>query len=74
MAGADMVHSLRGIMGDESFLHHVLRMLKLPETTVEIHCGPALTQYEAGTRTITLLAHNYIEQQLQKDDYISPTA
>jgi len=59
---------------DESFLHHVFRMLKLPQTTVEIHCGPALTQYDAGTRTITLLARQYIEQQLLKDDYLSPPA
>ncbi|GAA4824656.1 hypothetical protein GCM10011365_04790 [Marinicella pacifica] len=59
---------------DEPFLHHVFRMLKLPETTVEIHCGPALKEYGAGTRTLTILARNYIEQQLLQDDYLSPAA
>lgn len=61
-------------IGDESFLHHVFRMLKLPNTTVEIHCGPALTQYDVGTRTITALARHYIEQKLHENDYLSPAA
>lgn len=63
-----------GFIDDEPFLHHVFRILKLPQTTVEIHCGPALTQYDAGTRTLTVWARNYIEQQLLKDDYLSPAA
>ncbi len=59
---------------DEPFLQHVFRILQLPQTTVELHCGPALTQFDAGTRTLTILARNYIEQELQQDDYLSSAA
>lgn len=59
---------------DETFMRHVFRILKLPQTTVEIHCGPALIDYAAGTRAMTAMAHHYIEQTLYKNDYIQAGA
>lgn len=59
---------------DETFMRHVVRILKLPQTTVEIHCGPPLNDYAAGTRAVTSMAQHYIEQELYKNDYIQAGA
>ncbi|KAA3650436.1 MAG: 1-acyl-sn-glycerol-3-phosphate acyltransferase [Proteobacteria bacterium] len=61
-------------VADESFIHHVLRVLQLPQTRVEVHIGPALNQFDAGTRTLTTMARNAIEHQLNQDDYLSTGA
>lgn len=61
-------------IGNETFIQHVFRILKLPQTTVEIHCGAPLIDYAAGTRAVTIMAHHYIEQTLYKNDYIQAGA
>ena len=62
-----------GFLNNEFFLTHVWRVLSLPNSTVEIHCGEPVTNFESGARTVTIEARSYIEQELLKNDYMSAT-
>ncbi len=62
-----------GFLNNELFMTHVWRILSLPNSKVEIHCGELVTDYELGTRAVTLKARSYVEQELLKDDYMSAT-
>ena len=58
-------------LNDEFFLTHVWRILSLPNSVVEIHCGELVTDFEAGARAVTLQSRTYIEQELLKNGYMS---
>lgn len=60
-----------GFLNNEFFLTHVWRVLSLPNSTVEIHCGGLVTDFDLGARTVTLQARAYIEQELLRNEYIS---
>lgn|GEM_PF-895390 len=60
-----------GFLNDELFITHVWRILSLPNSTVEIHCGEPVTDFESGARAVTLASRSYIEQELLKNDYMS---
>lgn len=60
-----------GFLNNEFFLTHVWRVLSLPNSTVEIHCGGLVTDFHLGARTVTFQARAFIEQELLKNDYIS---
>lgn len=62
-----------GFLNDEFFLTHVWRILSLPNSTVEIHCGELVTDFGSGARAVTLEARKTIEKELLKNDYISAT-
>ncbi len=62
-----------GFLNDEFFLTHVWRILSLPNSIVEIHCGQLVTDFESGARAVTLKSRSYIEQELLKNDYLSAT-
>ena len=62
-----------GFLNDELFMPHVWRVLSLPNSIVEIHCGALVTDFESGARAVTLQARAYVEQELQRNDYISAT-
>ncbi len=60
-----------GFLNNEFFITHVWRILSLPNSTVEIHCGDLVTDFELGARTVTLQARAYVEQELLRNDYMS---
>ncbi|MCB1582896.1 MAG: 1-acyl-sn-glycerol-3-phosphate acyltransferase [Xanthomonadales bacterium] len=60
-----------GFLNNEMFITHVWRILTLPNSTVEIHCGDLVTDYDAGARAVTLQARAFIEQELLNNDYMS---
>jgi 1-acyl-sn-glycerol-3-phosphate acyltransferase len=60
-----------GFLNDELFLVHVWRVLSLPNSVVEIHCGELVTDYDSGARAVTQQARAYVEQELLKNDYMS---
>ncbi|TDR20452.1 lyso-ornithine lipid acyltransferase [Marinicella litoralis] len=62
-----------GFLNNEYFITHVWRILTLPNSRVEIHCGDLLTDFDLGTRALTLQARSYVEQELLKNDYMSAT-
>ncbi len=62
-----------GFLNDEFFLAHVWRVLSLPNSTVEIHCGAVVTDFDLGARQVTLQARAYVEQELKNNDYMSAT-
>ena len=62
-----------GFLNNEFFITHVWRILSLPNSKVEIHCGELITDYELGTRAVTLQARSQIEQELLKNDYMPAT-
>ncbi len=62
-----------GFLNDELFLAHVWRILSLPNSVVEIHCGELVTDFDSGARAVTLQSRSYIEQELLKNDYMSAT-
>ncbi len=59
-----------GFLNNEFFLTHVWRVLSLPNSTVEIHCGALVNDFDLGARTVTLQARAYIEQELLRNDYM----
>lgn len=62
-----------GFLNNELFLTHVWRILSLPNSTVEIHCGELVTDYDSGARMVTLKARDIIEKELLRNDYMSAT-
>ncbi len=60
-----------GFLNDEFFLTHVWRILSLPNSIVEIHCGELVTDFDAGARAVTIQSRSYIKQELLKNDYMS---
>ncbi|MCX7552728.1 lysophospholipid acyltransferase family protein [Marinicella sp. S1101] len=62
-----------GFLNDEFFLSSVWRILTLPNSTVEVHCGGLVTDFDLGARTVTTQARAYIEQELLRNDYMSTT-
>ncbi len=60
-----------GFLNNELFFMHVWRILGLPNSRVEIHCGELVTNFDQGTRAVTLKARSYVEQELLKNDYMS---
>jgi len=62
-----------GFLNNELFITHVWRILSLPNSRVEIHCGELITNFDQGTRAVTLQARSYVEQELLKNDYMSAT-
>ena len=60
-----------GFLNNELFITHVWRILSLPNSRVEIHCGQLVTDFDQGTRAVTLKARACIEQELLRNDYIS---
>lgn len=59
-----------GFINDELFIKSVWRILSLPNSTVEVHCGELVADFDSGARTITLQARAYIEQELLRNDYM----
>jgi len=60
-----------GFLNNEYFLTHVWRILSLPNSVVEIHCGELVTNFDEGARAVTLKARSYVEQELLSNDYLS---
>ena len=60
-----------GFLNNEFFLTHVWRVLSLPNSTVEIHCGDLVTDFDTSARSVTFQARAFIEQELQRNDYMS---
>jgi len=60
-----------GFLNNELFLTHVWRILSLPNSVVEIHCGELVTEFDQGARFVTLKSRSFIEQELLKNDYMS---
>lgn len=56
---------------NEWFILHVWRILSLPSSFVEIHCGPQLTGDSA--RSLTMQAHQFVENKLLENDYLPTT-
>ncbi len=59
-----------GFLNNEFFLGSVWRILTLPNSTVEVHCGGLVTDFDLGARAVTLQARAYIEQELLRNDYM----
>lgn len=57
-------------INNESFLAHVWRILTLPKSYVEVHCGQPIGNFEHGARVIAKLSREYIEKELMRDGYL----
>lgn len=55
---------------NEWFIVHVWRILSLPSSHVEIHCGNGLTDDKGSARSVTMQAHQFVEQKLSENDYL----
>ena len=60
-------------INNEWFIIHVWRILTLPSSHVEIHCGHGITDDSGSARNVTMKAHHFVEQKLSENDYL-PTA
>lgn len=57
-------------MNNEGFVRHVWRILTLPSSTVEVHCGEPITNFESGARAVTQSSRDYIEKELKNNGYL----
>lgn len=58
---------------NEWFLIHVCRILALPSSTVEIHCGNGLVHPDGNTRIVAEAARSFVADKLKENGYL-PTA
>lgn len=57
-------------INNEWFIVHVWRILTLPSSQVEIHCGPALLDPSGSARAVATQAHLFVENKLLENDYL----
>ncbi len=59
-----------GFINNEWFIVHVCRLLTLPSSHVEIHCGHGLSCEVGNTRLTTAQAREFVAHKLTENDYL----